>query len=77
MSEITEYQKSAALMAHDIEVLYSCAENNPDKALEFFKKLKEMRDDVISNTESRDRRYSAMANVFAAQRAGMVKCEKL
>ena len=77
MSEVTEYQKSAALMAADIELLFTCAENNPDMAFEFFKKLKGMRDNVVNDKKIRDRRYNAMASVFAAVDAGLVQNEKI
>ena len=77
MGEVTDYQKSAALMAQDIEILFECAERDPDKAFEFFKKLKSMRDDVISDKEIRDSRYFAMASLFAAGRSGAIKCTKV
>lgn len=77
MKEVTEYQKSAALLAHDIELLYECAVNNPELAMDFFKKLKEMRDDVIGNEESRNSRYSAMSSIFCAASAGLVKSTKM
>jgi len=77
MSEVTEYQKSAALMAADIELLFTCAENNPDKALDFFRRLKEMRDTIISDKEARDSRYDAMASIHAASSAGLIECETI
>jgi hypothetical protein len=77
MSKVTEYQKSAALMAGDIEMMFSLAEKNPDKALEFFRRLKKMRDDVISNEQVRDSRYSASCKVFGAVNSGMVNVTKV
>jgi len=73
MPEITEYQKSAALLAGDIETLFTCAEQNPDKAFEFFKKLKSMRDDVISDEKIRNSRYEAMLSIFSAIHSGAIK----
>jgi hypothetical protein len=73
MPEITEYQKSAALLAGDIGTLFNCAQQNPDKAFEFFKKLKSMRDDIISDEKIRNSRYSAMVNVYSAIHSGAIK----
>lgn len=69
MEEITEYQKSAALMAHDIDVLYECAKNNPENALVFFERLREARDKTISDENYRNSRYSSMCNVFSVARS--------
>ena len=73
MKEITEYQKSAALMAGDIESMFELAEARPEQALEIFKRLKEMRDIIISDDKIRDSRYSAMVSIFAAGQAGLIR----
>ena len=64
MSEITEYQKVAALLAMDIDTMLVTAEANPQIALGLLKKLKERKDIIINDRQVRDVRYSATASIF-------------
>ena len=64
MSEITEYQKVAALLAMDIDTMLLTAEANPQIALGLLKKLKERKDTLINDRQIRDVRYSATVSVF-------------
>jgi len=64
MSETTEYQKVAALLAMDIDTMLLTAEANPQIALGLFKKLKERKDLIINDKQVRDTRYYATARVF-------------
>jgi len=59
MSEVSEYQKSAALMALDITTLYSAAKRKPEMALEFFEMLHDRKEKITNDKEYRDSRFSA------------------
>lgn len=65
MSEITEYQKVAALLCSDIDLMVSAAERRPDLALGLLKKLQTMKNDLISESKVRDSRYSASCAVLS------------
>ena len=65
MGEITEYQKVAALVCSDIDLMVSAAERNPAFALGLLKKLQAMKNDLIFNSETRDSRYSATCSVMS------------
>jgi hypothetical protein len=54
-----EYRQVAALVCEDIEIAYKCAQRWPDKALEFFKDLKEKKDKAIADPAWRKMRYDA------------------
>ncbi len=74
---VPEYQKVAALMALDIDILYNCAKHEPEQALEFFEMLRDMAALVQNNEEARDSRYSTMADLIQLGRAAGIKSEVL
>ena len=65
MSDISEYQKVAALVCMDIDIMAKAAERKPETAIEYLRKLKEMKDSVVSDGGCRDSRYAACQAVFA------------
>lgn len=72
-----EYQQVAALVCMDIDIFYKCAVRFPDKALEFFKLLKEMKDKAISDPADRKMRFDASVTIFHAAKAGMIVGEEI
>jgi len=60
-----EYQKVAALVCMDIDTIFSAAERNPERAMDFLELLKAKKDDIVNNQNIRDTRYKATCNVFA------------
>ncbi len=74
-TQIPEYQKAAALMAMDIDTLFNCAENEPEKAMEFFRLLRDMALDVQTNAEGRNIRYAAVASILQAVKNGEVQTD--
>lgn len=60
---VNDCQKIAALVCMDIDTLLVAAENRPADALEFFRLLKNKKDDMINNEILRDTRYAAVCNL--------------
>lgn len=71
--EISEYQKSAALMSMDIDTLSLAAESDPDLALDFMRRLKEMKENVIHDKATRDTRFRAASNLMNYARNSVEK----
>lgn len=67
MSEVTEYQQVAALLAMDIDILATVAEDNSHDA-NFLQamifRLKKNKDLLITDDKHREMRYNATAKVF-------------
>ena len=65
MDEISEYQKSAALMALDIKIFYESAKRKPEMALELFEELNCRKEKITTDKEYRDSRFSACIYLFS------------
>jgi len=59
MSEISEFQKVAALLSMDIQTMSMAVANNPKFAVDMFAKLEENRLRVINDVDYRNMRYGA------------------
>jgi hypothetical protein len=64
MSEITEYQKVAALLSMDIQTMSMAVARHPDMAAAMFAKLEENRLRIINDVDYRELRYGASMVVF-------------
>lgn len=63
--EISEYQKSAAIMALDIKIFYEAAKRKPEMALELFEELNRRKERITTDKEYRDSRFSACCLLFS------------
>lgn len=77
MSEITEFQKVAALVCMDIDLFSDMAKDTPESAPELMAKLRQMKDDLMADKELINKRYSAASNVFSASQSGLISFEEL
>jgi len=62
--EISEYQKVAAIVCWDIDIVLKAAEIHPEKAIDLIKALKKNKDKAITDDDFRDMRYSATGAVI-------------
>ncbi len=63
-NDIDEYQKVAALVCMDIDIVLKTAEQNNDMALDLLRMLKEKKDNVVNDKKCRDSRYNAVSIVL-------------
>jgi len=65
MSDVTDYQKVAALLSMDVEVYAKVVAHDPSMAVDAMAELEKRRLRLINDADWRDMRYAAAGAVFS------------
>jgi len=64
MTEVSDYQKVAALLSMDVQIYAKVVANDPSMAVEAMADLEKRRLRLIEDADWRDMRYAAAGTIF-------------
>jgi hypothetical protein len=64
MTEVSDYQKVAALLSMDVQIYAKVVANDPSMAVEVMADLEKRRLRLIEDADWRDMRYAAAGTIF-------------